>query len=144
MSDTTTTEESSSAPVDEKRQPLLELLQSELADQLLDSVVEKGDITVRIDRSVWRRTAELCRDRLGMEYFCFLSGIDWLPTDLSGEKAFEPAGEVSPVEPDTGDAEAETGAVPGSLQTGVAGGDTRFQVFARYYSEDPLGHHGEG
>src|SRR3954469_18799592 len=93
MSDTTTTaeEEAASAPVDEKRQAVLDLLASELGDTLLDSLIAKGDITVRVERSAWRRTAELCHDRLAMHYFCFLSGIDWLPADLTGEKVFEPA-----------------------------------------------------
>jgi NADH-quinone oxidoreductase subunit C len=104
-------------------------LESELGDQLLDSVIAKDDITVRIDSSAWRQTAELCRDRLGMEYFCFLSGMDWMPVDLTGEKVFEPA-EGTVIET------AEDGAepLPSTIQTGVAGGDSRFQVFARYYS----------
>jgi len=119
-------------PVDEQRQALVDTLRSELGDALLDTVIAKGDLVVRMDRSVWKQAAQVCRDRLNMEYFCFLSGLDWLPADLSGEKAFEPAG--APLEPDTGDAEVETGARPGGIETGVAGGESRFQVFARYYS----------
>jgi NADH-quinone oxidoreductase subunit C len=127
---TTTEEASASTPVDEKRQPMLDLLQSELGDALVGSEIAKDDITVRVDRSVWKRTAELCRDRLAMDYFCFLNGIDWLPADLSGEKAFEPAGGLEEI------ATAEDGAkpLPTTIETGVAGGETRFQVFARYYS----------
>jgi NADH-quinone oxidoreductase subunit C len=129
VSDTTTEtpQEEAAEPVDEQRQALVDVLRTELGDALLDAVIAKGDLTVRIDRSVWKRAAEICRDRLRMEYFCFLSGIDWLPSDLSGEKSFEPAG--APVE----DEDADT-PLPSTIETGVAGGDTRFQVFARYYS----------
>ena len=50
---------------------------------------------------------------LKLEYFCFLSGIDWMPApQLSGEKVFEPAG--APIETDdeagAGDATAISGA----------------------------------
>jgi NADH-quinone oxidoreductase subunit C len=132
VSDTTTETppEEEAAPVDEKRQPLLDALRSELGDDLLDAVIAKSDLTVRVARSAWKRTAEFCRDRLGLDYFCFLSGIDWLPADLAGEKTFEPAG--APVESDDDD-DADT-PLPSTIETGVAGGDTRFQVFARYYS----------
>ena len=88
-------------------------------------VAEEGDV-VRVDRANWKRAAELCRDRLHMDYFCFLSGIDWLPAPgLSGEKVFDPDAPT-----DGGDEDAE----PTEMETGVAGGDTRFQVLARLYS----------
>ena len=157
------------APSDELRQPLLDLLQSELGDDLLGAELAPGDdLWVRVNRTAWRRTAELCRDRLGLTYFCFLSGIDWQPNpDLLGEKAWEPPEEAAQVEAGGADeiakveearteleeglVEAEaTGAevavvdaeeldpavtAPGrSFPTGVAGGDTRFQVFARLYN----------
>jgi NADH-quinone oxidoreductase subunit C len=80
-----------------------------------------------------------------MGYFCFLSGIDWKPApDMSGEKSFEPAEGAGPIENEADDeADDEAGggteevAMPGGpdqMVTGVAGGDTRFQVFARVYS----------
>jgi NADH-quinone oxidoreductase subunit C len=59
-----------------------------------------------------------------MDYFCFLSGMDWLPNpDLSGEKVWDPDG---------GPATTPEGTPV--YETGVAGGQTRFQVFARLYS----------
>jgi NADH-quinone oxidoreductase subunit C len=153
------TEQPEATPVDPVRQPLLDLLTSELSEALLGSDIDKGDIVVRVERLAWRRAAEVCRDRLGMDYFCFLSGLDWkLAPELSGEKTFEPAG--APIDTDTADdddadtaddAERDTeGAntdrdddrddggsdeqAPDKLVTGRAGGDTRFQVFARFYS----------
>jgi len=129
---------------DELRQPLLDALTAELGDALVGSEIANGDIWVRVDRSAWRRTMELCRTQLGLEYFCFLSGIDWMPApDLSGEKVFEPAEGVAPVDNEADDdtdapvdeaADIEMPGGPAVQQSGVAGGDTRFQVLARLYS----------
>ncbi|HEX2040673.1 MAG TPA: NADH-quinone oxidoreductase subunit C [Acidimicrobiales bacterium] len=110
--------------VDELREGLLATLREALGEAVVGSEVAGGDICVRVDRTAWKRAAEVCRDRLHMDYFCFLSGIDWLPAPgLSGEKVFDPDA------PTEGGDEEPTG-----METGVAGGDTRFQVFARLYS----------
>jgi NADH-quinone oxidoreductase subunit C len=104
---------------------LLELLQEELGDDLVGYELAQEDLWVRVNRDAWRRTVELCRDRLGMTYFCFLSGLDWLPNpDLLAEKEWE--------EPEEREAQAAPSAP--AMTTGVAGGDTRFQVLARLYS----------
>ena len=102
MTDATTdapaTEEAAPA-TDELRQPVLDALVAELGDAVVGSEIAGGDIWVRVERGAWRRTVELCRRRLGFDYFCFLSGLDWLPApDLSGEKVFEPAEGVAPVD----------------------------------------------
>src|SRR5207253_5862954 len=93
-----------------------------------------------------------------LTYFCFLSGLDWMPsapnpeesvsTDISAdaedapdeEAAQEAAAEQEQPVADDG-AGAVDGAVNGAVDgvvdgvvSGVAGGDTRFQVFARFYS----------
>jgi NADH-quinone oxidoreductase subunit C len=132
-------------PFDGLRQPLLDVLRSELGDMVLGSEISGDDLWVRVDRSVWRQTAELCRDRLGLRYFCFLSGLDWKANpDLLGEKAWEAPGETSPgaaaadedEEALAGEADEATAAeevATGQYRTGVAGGETRFQVFARLY-----------
>jgi NADH-quinone oxidoreductase subunit C len=148
------------------RQPILDLLQAELGDDLIQAELTTGDdLCMRVNRSAWRRTAELCRDRLGLSYFCFLSGIDWQPNpQLLGEKAWEPPEEAAQIEAagadevakvDEARAELESGEddveatgaevavtdaeVPAPREgsahrTGVAGGDSRFQVFARLYN----------
>lgn len=149
MSDTTVTEDAQ-PEVDARRQPMLDTLRAELGDAVVGSEIANGDIWVRVQRSAWRQTFEVCKKRLGLEYFCFLSGIDWLPApEMSGEKVFEPAEGVAvdndaadldeaaddaggdAVAPDDG---AVTATEDGRMVTGVAGGDTRFQVFARLYS----------
>ncbi|MDQ3756610.1 MAG: NADH-quinone oxidoreductase subunit C [Actinomycetota bacterium] len=94
-----------------------------------DAVLAHEGEVVRVDRSAWKQVAELCRDRLHMDYFCFLSGIDWMPAPgLSGEKVFDPD---APTE--GGDEAADAGS-DAEMATGVAGGETRFQVLARLYS----------
>jgi NADH-quinone oxidoreductase subunit C len=152
---------------DELRQPMLDLLLHELGDDLVGHELVVGDdLWVRVNRSAWRRTVELCRDRLGLTYFCFLSGIDWQPNPaLLGEKEWESPEEaeveatpdevakveLARTELEEGDVESEASgaevavvdagvattlaATTGTpFPTGVAGGDSRFQVFARLYN----------
>ncbi len=116
------------APVPEPdpiRDQLVERLRAVLGDAVVESVVQKGDLWVRVHRDAWRRTAQLLKDS-GLTYFCFLSGIDWLPNpELANryEQVFTPEGDGN--EPE--------GATPSTIETGLAGGETRFQVFARLY-----------
>ena len=119
-------------PTDSTRQQLVEVLRAELGDAVVSSEVAADDLWVRVDRSAWRRAAEVCRRRLDMDYFCFLSGIDWLPNpDLSGEKVYDPGGTA--IEGTEGD--GSSGAPSdGKYETGVAGGESRFQVLGRLYS----------
>jgi NADH-quinone oxidoreductase subunit C len=143
MTDTTTdteTEVPEAPPVDEARQPVLDALTAALGDDLVGSEIDKGDLWVRVNRSAWKQAAEVLKHQLGFHYFCFLSGIDWMPAPgLSGEKSFEPA-EGAVVTEDTSDeVDNETALdddTPTTMTTGVAGGDTRFQVLARLYNVD--------
>lgn len=140
--------------VDGARQPLLDALRASLGPDLLGSVLQPGDdLVVRVARASWHRAMEFCRDRLGMTYFCFLAGLDWQPNPgLLGEKAWEAEEAVieqteEAIEEDVGDPDAagadaaaasespvaET-APTGRHPTGVAGGDSRFQVFVRLFN----------
>jgi NADH-quinone oxidoreductase subunit C len=111
---------------DPVRDPIVEQLTAALGDDVLASEVAKGDMTVRVANGAWRRAAEWCKSH-GFTYFCFLSGIDWLPSVDAAtryENTFSGAGD--------GDAE-----VPAAeMTTGVAGGDTRFQTLLRLYDVD--------
>jgi NADH-quinone oxidoreductase subunit C len=118
---------------DPLRDPILAELQQRLGDAIVGSEVSAGDIWVRVDRASWQAAAEACRD-MGFDYFCFLSGLDWLANpNLSGEKIWDPAAIPDEVDTGQGDGTTETSS-SGGWTTGVAGGDTRFQVFARLYS----------
>jgi NADH-quinone oxidoreductase subunit C len=126
---------------------LVQALAAELGDDVVAQVTQRGDTWLRVRRDTWRRTAETCR-KLGFDYFCFLSAIDWAPatSQTRGEVAAGvEGGDEDEAEPGpTGDQEAaayasttgeeESAGGPGAWETGVAGGETRFQVLARLYS----------
>lgn len=113
---------------------VVERLARELGDALVQSEVAGGDAWVRVRVDAWDKAAEICRDHLDMDYFCFLSGIDWLPNpSLSGRAVWDPAGDEAA--PEEGDGSTQTVADGDTqIETGVAGGDTRFQLLARLYS----------
>jgi NADH-quinone oxidoreductase subunit C len=106
--------------VDERRAALVDRLGAELGDALEDSLVAVAhDPWVRVRTDAWAEAARVAKERLGLEYFCFLSAIDWLPSPFG-------RGEDDPTQPPP---ERSTAIVPG-----VVGGATRFQVLARLVS----------
>jgi NADH-quinone oxidoreductase subunit C len=113
-------EATSEEPTDDVRQGFLDALGAELGDALVGSFIRPGDdLWVRVTREAWREAGIVARDRLGFRAFEFLSAIDWLPSPFG-------KGEDSPT-----DAPKERST---EIVTGYAGGDTRFQVFARAHS----------
>jgi len=137
---------------DPVREELLAGLTEALGDAVVGSEINRGDLWVRVRADAWKRAAEVCRDTLGLDYFCFLSGLDWMPsapnpeesvsTEISADADDAPdedaaeeaeAEQEQPVADDDA-AEAATADANGGVVSGVAGGDTRFQVFARFYS----------
>ena len=118
--DTTAADETEAPEVDEARQAVLATLTDALGDALLDSHIAPGHaLWVRVDRDAWVATAEAAKFRLGCTLFDFLSAIDWMPS---------PWGRYEDAEVDVGRAHFDPAA---EFETGVAGGDTRFQVFCR-------------
>ena len=110
---------------DPLRDPVVEQIRNALGDDVLGTDVRKGDMTVRVANGAWHRAAEWCKAK-GFTYFCFLSGIDWLPSaDAASRYENTYAGAVTDEE-----------AVVADRQTGYAGGDTRFQVLLRLYDVD--------
>jgi NADH-quinone oxidoreductase subunit C len=112
-------------PRDELREGLVETLKGVLGDDLLDNHVEKGDVWVRVPVSRWHDALQAARDQLGCRYFCFLSGIDWMPSTAPNPEAEEGDAPAAPATP-----------AAATIETGYAGGDARFQVFARLYDVD--------
>jgi NADH-quinone oxidoreductase subunit C len=107
-------------PGDALRERVVDQLRSRIGDALVDSLVKPGDdVWVRVRTDAWRDTAIALRDTVGLDYFCFLSAIDWLPSPYG-------RGEDDPTEPPQ---ERDT-----EVRQGYTGGDTRFQVFARLVS----------
>jgi NADH-quinone oxidoreductase subunit C len=108
------------APVDEVREALLTEIEAELGDAVVGShIAVDHDIWVRVTREAWREAGIVIRDHFGFRYFEFLSAIDWLPSPFGKN-------EDSPTDPPP--------APKTDIVTGYAGGDTRFQVFARVHS----------
>jgi NADH-quinone oxidoreductase subunit C len=108
------------AEVDEARQGVLDGLAAELGDAVVGTHLVAGhDVWARVTREAWVEAGFVVRDRLGFKAFEFLSAIDWLPSPYGKY-------EDSPTDPRP---EPST-----EIVTGYAGGDTRFQVFARAHS----------
>jgi len=105
----------------------LSSLRGALGDGVVGEHVEGGDQWVRVAPSAWVAAARHVKHELGMDYFCFLAGIDWLQADLTATKLWDP--DAEPADP-----AAEPVDGPGRWQTGLAGGDTRFQVMCRLYN----------
>ena len=129
---------SSTTPVDDRHQALLEDLTTRLGDAVVGSHLRSGDLWVRIRPDAWLRAAQECR-AMSLDYFCYLSGIDWLPHTWPNPKVTEGAAvdaddeAALPVDENAVDEEPEAPVADGPT-SGYAGGDTRFQVLARLYS----------
>jgi NADH-quinone oxidoreductase subunit C len=113
-------------PLPEAAAKLLAQLEKELKDGIIESGHTFGDLIVRVAPEAWRKAAEVARDKLECDYLSFVSGIDWMPAPkIGGDEA---GGDTSaPVQPT-------------EMTFGVAGSDSRFQVFARVSSTSR--HHG--
>lgn len=118
--------EAEAPETDERREALLAGLAERLGDDLLGSHILPGhDLWIRVSPAAWVATMRHLRDDLGFRFFEFLSAIDWLPSPYGRY-------EEAAVDVDLAALRAAAMATdPSTLETGVAGGDTRYQVFAR-------------
>lgn len=115
------TSEAPEQPADDLRAGILAAFASELGDALVDSHLKPGDnLWIRVQADAWHTTAELAKHKLTFTFFDFLSAVDWMPSPFG---RYEDAEVDSPLAAKLGQ--------PWDLQTGVAGGDTRFQLLAR-------------
>ncbi|MDG2025738.1 MAG: NADH-quinone oxidoreductase subunit C [Acidimicrobiales bacterium] len=117
------TEEEAAPEPDTVREATLDQLSSELGDALVGSHLEPGiDLTVRVTAEAWADTAAFLNTGMGFAYFGFLSAIDWMPS---------PFGRDMDAQVDLELGLDEKSEIDSTLEQGLAGGDTRFQVFAR-------------
>jgi NADH-quinone oxidoreductase subunit C len=134
-------------------QQMLDQLRSAFGDRILGADINREDVTIRVPVADWVEVASFAKNKLALTYFCFLNGLDWLNNPVQTTRyenvwgsveeetaaeegaesadAAEPAGETADAVADDVVAEEEA-----AFRTGRAGGDTRFQVFARYFSVD--------
>ena len=125
LSDAPTTESTDDAPAelpgDGLREGIVDALRAELGEQLIDThLLPQTDLWVRVSPDAWADVAEALKGQ-GFDYFCFLSGIDWLPSPF-GKGEDVPGDE--PEEPDT------------EVRQGYTGGETRYQLLARVIDTD--------
>jgi NADH-quinone oxidoreductase subunit C len=122
MSDATTVDDAPEEVRDEQREALLASIASELGDALVGSHIQAGDdLWLRVTCDAWAETFRVLRHKHRQHYFNFLSAIDWLPS---------PFGRDMDSEVDT-IVHGKTKKDPEPMVTGVAGGETRFQLLAR-------------
>jgi NADH-quinone oxidoreductase subunit C len=141
--------EEAAVSTDATCQQMLDQLRSAFGDRILGAEVNRHDVTVRVPIADWVEVASFAKNKLALTYFCFLNGLDWLNNpaqttryenvwgsveeEVAAEEGAEAANATEPAEPAVVAVE-ETAAA--AFRTGRAGGDTRFQVFARYFSVD--------
>jgi NADH-quinone oxidoreductase subunit C len=112
-----TTAEAPAPVVDEGRDALVAQMRDSLGDAVVGSHVKPGDdVWVRVTAESWVAAVKAARDKLGMDFFDFLSAIDWMPSPY-GRGEEDPTAE--PVERST------------DVVQGYAGGETRFQLICR-------------
>lgn len=105
---------------DPLREGALAQISDALGDALLGSHIRPGDeLWIRVGRDDWVETGRVLRDQVGCRYFGFLSVIDWLPSPFGLDEDSQT------------DLDPDEAAEPVEIDVGYAGGDTRFQVFAR-------------
>ena len=109
-------------PVDDLREGLVARLRELLGDGVVEHHIIAGkDAWVRVTNEAWQQAAHSIRFTMGARHFGFVSAIDWLPS---------PFGRSMDSEVDNIVKGRDAKALP-EMQTGYAGGETRFQVFAR-------------
>lgn len=122
-------------PKDEAREELLSRFVEALGDDVLDSHIKVDkDLWIRVSADAWLQAGEFARNQLQAKYFGFLSAIDWMPSPF-GRSMDSEVDRILDAEAEA-EAEAESGTdlASGSAteyEHGFAGGETRFQVFAR-------------
>lgn len=130
----TETEETEAVITDTAREALLEAITQGLGDSLIESHLQPGvDLTIRIKADAWAQTATFMRDHQRFRFFDWMSAIDWMPSPYGRSMDSEVDKIVNP-EPAKAGTEDASDAPAITYETGVAGGDTRFQVFARLYN----------
>ena len=113
--------EADAPAVDVEAEALLARLGDALGDGLVESHTDQGAVWVRVERDAWAGLAGFLRDEEGFGFFNFLSAIDWMPSPFGRDMDSSVDNALDPPEPKE----------PALTETGVAGGDTRFQLLAR-------------
>jgi len=106
--------------LDDAHAELLARFENELGAAVLDTGKAFGMPIVRVQRNEWRRSAEVCRYTLGLDFLSYVAGIDWMPAPKEGG--------------DDGGSDTSSPVQPTETTYGITGSDGRYQVFARVQS----------
>lgn len=118
--DTATAEAVPEAPTDDRREALLAVFAEHLGDAVVEHHIKPGmGLWIRVATDAWATAAAVARDKAGLQFFDFLSAVDWLPSPYG---RYEDSSVDVPFPPPMPD---RSSAVPG-----YAGGDSRMQVLA--------------
>ena len=109
------------AAADAEPEALLARARSAMGEALVGSHIAGSELWVRVERESWVDLAAWLRDGEGFGFFNFLSAIDWMPSPFGRDMDSTVDNALDPPEPKE----------PPPAETGVAGGDTRFQLLAR-------------
>ena len=123
MSSTDAAAVETDAPAAETEADLDELLaplRGALGDALVEWHTDGAQVWVRVQRDAWADLAGCLRNE-GFGFFNFLSAIDWMPSPFGRDMDSTVDNALDPPEAKE----------PPQTETGVAGGDTRFQLLAR-------------
>jgi len=112
---------------DTVREAIAKAFADELGDGFIEQHINPGsDLWIRIAASSWVDAARFARNKLGMTWLDFISAMDWLPNPYGREMESEQDWVVH----------GKEDAAPEEMTTGIAGGDTRFQMMMRLYSTE--------
>ena len=125
MSDETAVEEveEDAVEVDEAREALVADIGEHLGEGVVETFVKPNDdIWIRVSRDAWVSSIDTLKNAMGFNYFNFLSAIDWMPSPYGRDMDSQVDLTLNPPEDEP---------EPQEIETGFAGGDTRFQLFVR-------------
>ena len=109
--------------VDDKREAFVDSITQDLGSSFIDSHIDPEiDVRIRVTQEAWSETAKILFEKHGMNFFNFLSAIDWKPS---------PFGREMDAAIDNLDDEVT---VETEMEWGVAGGEKRFQMLARVHN----------
>ncbi len=129
------TETEETAVVDEARSALLEAVRTEMGDAVVDAHLTAGrDLWVRVSNEAWSDTADYLRNRQRFRFFDWLSAIDWMPSPFGRSMDAEVDKELAAARGEVPEVDDDAPTFADAAAASKAGGETRFQVFARVHS----------
>ena len=72
--------------IDEKRESFIASIKQDLGSGFIDSHIDPEiDVWIQVTQEAWLETAKILFEKHGMNFFNFLSAIDWKPSPFGRE-----------------------------------------------------------